>query len=239
MKIKKLTIIIPVYNEAETVEQILIKVRSVKYSVPVETIIVNDGSTDATGKKLQAFVKRNHWLKYYQHEKNAGKGAALKTGISQATGDYIVVQDADLEYNPEDINRLIDKLHNSDADAVYGSRLTEPPVLFGSNRTPILLHYFGNKFLSLVASLLYFTWLTDMETCYKLFPRSVVQKMNLRARAFEFEPEITAKLLKRGLKIVEIPITTKPRGFEEGKKLNTWKDGRRALGTLLKYRFVD
>ncbi len=117
--------------------------------------------------------------------------------------------------------------------------MTEPPVLFGPDRTPILLHYFGNKVLSLVTSLLYGTWLTDMETCYKLFPKKAMEKIHIRARGFEFEPEITAKLLKNGYKITEIPITTRPRDFSEGKKLNTWKDGRKAFTALIKYSFVD
>ncbi len=229
----KISIVIPVYNEEETVAKILEKVCVVKLQWEKEIIVINDGSKDKTEKKIKSFKNKIVYLK----QKNQGKGAAVMAGISRATGDYVVVQDADLEYDPEDIERMIKTVNGN--DVVYGSRLTAPPVLFGKNRTPILLHYFGNKFLSLVTSLLYGTWLTDMETCYKLFPKKAVDKININAQGFEFEPEITAKLLKAGYKIKEIPITTKPRGYEEGKKLDTWRDGWRALKTLLKYRFYD
>lgn len=229
----KISIVMPVYNEEKTITQILEKVCAVRLPWEKEIIVVNDGSRDKSEEKIQPFRKKIVYIK----QENQGKGAAVRAGIDRASGDYIVIQDADLEYNPEDIGRLILKVKNN--NVVYGSRLTEPPVLFGPNQTPILLHYFGNKVLSLVTSLLYGTWLTDMETCYKLFPKKAMEKIHIRARGFEFEPEITAKLLKNGYKITEIPITTKPRDFSEGKKLNTWKDGRKAFTALIKYRFVD
>lgn len=229
----KLSIVIPVWNEEKTVAQILEKVCSIKFPWEREIIVVNDGSKDKTKEKLKPFLTK---IKYFEQE-NQGKGAALKNGFSKATGDYIIVQDADMEYDPNDIVRMLSVV--KDNNVVYGSRLTHAPVLFGKNRTPILLHYFGNKLLSLITSLLYGAWITDMETCYKLFPRAAVSKMTLRAKGFEFEPEITAKLLKNGYKITEIPISTKPREFNEGKKLNTWRDGKKALWALFKYRFVD
>lgn len=229
----KLSIVMPVWNEEKTVAQILEKVCSVDFPCEREIIVVNDGSKDKTKEKIKPFLNK---IKYFEQE-NQGKGAALKTGFSKANGDYIIIQDADLEYDPHDIVRMLAVVNGK--NVVYGSRLTQAPVLFGKNKTPILLHYFGNKLLSLVTSVLYGTWLTDMETCYKLFPREAISKMTLRARGFEFEPEITAKLLKNGYKIQEIPIFTKPREFNEGKKLNTWRDGKKALWALFKYRFVD
>ena len=231
----KISIVMPVYNEEKTIAQILEKVCAVRLPWEKEIIVVNDGSIDKSEEKIQPFRKKIVYIK----QDNQGKGAAVRTGIEKATGDYIVIQDADLEYDPQDINRLISRADGNFESVIYGSRLTEPPVLFGPDRTPILLHYFGNKVLSLVTSLLYGTWLTDMETCYKLFPKKAMEKIHIRARGFEFEPEITAKLLKNGYKITEIPITTRPRDFSEGKKLNTWKDGRKAFTALIKYRFVD
>lgn len=236
--IKKLSIITPAYNEEGTLAEMIGRVLKVNFPLPREIIIVDDGSQDATGKIAQDLARKNKDVKFFAHAKNSGKGSAVRTGISKATGDHIVVQDADLEYDPNDMLRMISEVENG-ASVVYGSRLTQAPVLFGKNRTPILLHYFGNKFLSLITSLLYRAWITDMETCYKLFPKSALAGVTLRARGFELEPEITAKLLKRGHKIKEIPITTKPRSFEEGKKLNTFRDGYKALLALVKYRFTD
>lgn len=236
---KKLSIVIPVYDEEATVKEILEKVVTVNLPWEKEIIIVNDASNDNTGRIVSAFVKNHPEIKYFKHDLNKGKGAAVMTGITNATGDYVVIQDADLEYNPEDLIRMTDLVGKKSGVVVYGSRLTQSPVLFGKNKTPILLHYFGNKLLSLITSLLYGAWLTDMETCYKMFPKNALDKFKIKARGFEFEPEITAKLLKNGYKIKEIPITTKPREFSEGKKLNTWRDGKKALFALLKYRLFN
>lgn len=225
----------PVYNEEATVAEMIRRVKAVPFLMETEIIVVNDASTDKSGQIL----KKIKGIHYFEHKSNQGKGAAVRTGFENARGDYIVIQDADLEYNPNDINRLLGQIEKGGKTVVYGSRLTQPPVLFGAHRTPILIHYFGNKFLSLVTSLLYGAWITDMETCYKLFPRKALDKITIRARGFEFEPEITAKLLKAGYKIKEIPIETKPREFTEGKKLDTWRDGRKAIMALVKYRFVD
>ena len=229
----KLSIVIPVYNEEKTVGQILEKVCALELPWEKEIIVVNDGSKDKSEEKITPFQNKITYLK----QDNKGKGSAVMTGIARATGDYIVIQDADLEYDPTDFARMIEATGNN--NVVYGSRLTKLPVLFGKNRTPLLLHFIGNKFLSLVVSILYGTWLTDMETCYKMFPKKAINQITINAKGFEFEPEITAKFLKKGYTIKEIPITTKPRDYNEGKKLNTWKDGKKAIFALLKYRFYD
>ncbi len=169
-----------------------------------------------------------------------GKGAAVRTGFEKATGDYIIIQDADTEYDPNDIPKLLEPIANKQATVVFGTRLDRLPHFSKEESDHLfLLHYFGNRFLSLITSILYGQWLTDMETCYKVFPKSLVKDMTLHARGFEFEPEITAKLLKKGVRIKEVSITTKPRGYEEGKKLQARKDGPIALWTLFKYRFID
>lgn len=239
-KMKKLSIIIPVFNEEKTILEILKRVNNVKIAgIEKEIIVINDGSTDATESVISSALGGSNF-KLFNHTKNMGKGAAVKTGIKNATGDYVIVQDADLEYDPKDINRLIAPILANKASVVYGTRLKRMPSFSRDERTPrFLLHYLGNKFLSFITSILYGQWITDMETCYKLFPRMAVGQMNLNARGFEFEPEITAKLLKKGYSILEIPITTNPRGYDEGKKLNTFKDGVVALFTLLKCRFTD
>ena len=241
----KLSIIIPVFNEEETVGEIIKRVGAVQMpDVEKEVIVVDDGSTDATASKIQNSIRQ--WrikiqnLKIITHPKNLGKGAAVRTGIKNSTGDYIVIQDADLEYNPKDIERLLDQIKNKKTDVAYGTRLKRLPNLSRDERTPhLFLHYIGNKFLSLLTSVLYGQWITDMETCYKLFPKNAVLDLNLKSRGFDFEPEITAKLLKKKFRILEVPITTSPRSLSEEKKLNTIRDGTRALWTLLKYRFAD
>jgi glycosyltransferase involved in cell wall biosynthesis len=236
--IRKLSIIVPAYNEDATISQILLKISKVKFAFEYEVIVVDDGSKDATRELATKFTRRNHKFRVIEHEKNLGKGQAVKTGLEYATGDYVIIQDADLEYNPQDIIRLVESVSKEFA-VIYGSRLLAPPVFWGENKTPLISHYFGNKFLSLITSLLYGSWLTDMETCYKLFPRKAVLKMKLKSRGFEFEPEITAKLLKLGYKVKEISIKTVPRDFSQGKKIDTIKDGTRALLALFKYRFLD
>jgi len=237
----KLSIIIPVFNEEKTISEILKRVNEVKISgVEKQIIVVNDGSTDATASQIQNSKLKIQNLEYIEHQKNQGKGAAIRTGIKNATGDYIIIQDADLEYNPKDIEKLVEPVLSGKSKVVYGTRLNRLPSFSREERTPqFLLHYIGNKFLSLLTSILYGQWITDMETCYKLFPKRAVEDVGLNARGFEFEPEITAKLLKKGYKISEVPISTKPRGYDEGKKLNTFKDGSIAFWTLIKYRFTN
>jgi glycosyltransferase involved in cell wall biosynthesis len=236
----KLSIIIPVFNEEKTISLILDRVSKLKIKdVKTEIIVVDDGSRDATAFKIRNLKFKTRDLKVFHHEKNAGKGAAVRTGISHATGDYIIIQDADLEYDPKFIQVLCGYIKDK-KDVIYGTRLARMPHLKDEERRlRFFAHYLGNRFLSLLTSILYGQWITDMETCYKLFPKDAVKNMKLKSRRFDFEPEITAKLLKKGLKIKEVPITTNPRGYEEGKKLNTFKDGFIALWTLLKFRFVN
>ena len=234
-----LSIIIPVFNEEKTILAILKKVSLVNISgVEKEIIVVDDGSTDSS--KLKVKSSKLGGIKTFFHQKNLGKGAAVRTGIKNATGDYIIIQDADLEYDPKYIPLLLKPVLEKKAEVVYGTRLKRLPNFKRDERTPqILLHYLGNKLLSLLTSILYGQWITDMETCYKLFPKNAVEKINLVSKGFEFESEITAKILKRGIKIVEVSIVTNPRGYKEGKKLRTLRDGTLALLTLLKYRFID
>ncbi len=235
----KLSIIIPVYNEEKTILEILDRV--IKEAIPgveKEIIVVDDGSTDLTRQKLKTIKGDN--LKIILHQKNGGKGMAVRTGIENASGEYIIIQDADLEYHPKFIKNLVQPILQKQAEVVYGTRLNRLPHLQGEEKKNLfILHYFGNRFLSLVTSLLYGQWITDMETCYKLFPKKAFAGVKLNARGFELEPEITAKLLKRGYKIKEISISVTPRGYNEGKKLNTARDGLKALWSLVKYRFSD
>lgn len=236
----KLSIIIPVFNEAATIGEVIRSVIAINLPWEKEIIVVDDGSSDDTVSQLTKEIKGKKNIKLIQHEKNQGKGAAVRTGIGQAKGDYVLVQDADTEYNPKDIVKLLLPVDNGRAEVVYGTRLKRLPNFAKDERTfQFLSHYFGNKFLSLLTSILYGQWITDMETGYKLFPLSLAKKLKLTARSFDFEPEITAKILKTGKRIVEVPISTNPRGYKEGKKLHTVRDGSIALWTLLKYRFVN
>lgn len=250
----KLSIVVPVYNEGKTISEVIKRVSNIKIpNVIEEIIVVDDGSTDATAPVISkiknscgagsGFARQKSKIKnikFIRHEKNQGKGKAVKTGIDHATGDYIVIQDADLEYNPQDIERLLIPIKKGIADVVYGTRLNRWPNFLREEKTPrFFLHYLGNKSLSLITTLLYGHWITDMETCYKLFPKKALDKIRLNSKRFDFEPEITAKLLKNGYSIFEVPISTNPRGYNEGKKLSTFKDGTIALWTLLKYRFFD
>lgn len=222
-----MTVVIPVYNEQRSLLAIVDKVRAV--AIDKEIILVDDFSTDGTRDLLKRLSQQGLIVLY--HEKNMGKGAALRTGFRHATGDYVIVQDADLEYDPNDYPSLLQPILEGQADVVYGSR-------FSGNRSNMMsLHSFGNKFLTWLTNLLYRTSITDMETCYKLFPRSTIQSIPIECNRFNFEPEITAKILKRGLRIVEVPISYAGRSFSEGKKI-TWRDGFAAMWTLVKYRFT-
>lgn len=229
----KLSIVVPVYNERKTIEEIVKRVMAVKISgITKEMIIVDDESTDGTREILARIKKLNPDFKIIYHEKNQGKGGAVRTGLSCATGDYIIIQDADLEYDPEDIPRLLKSAQEGKAMVVYGSRFT------GAHQNMFFWHMIGNKFLSLTTRLLYNTALSDMEVCYKLFSRSSLKGLKLREDGWGFDPEITAKILKKGIRIYEVPIGYASREFIEGKKIR-WQDAFRVYWALIKYRFVD
>jgi len=226
----KLSVVIPIFNEEKTIERIVDEVLGEQ--TPKEIIIIDDGSTDGTREKLQSF-KRN--LKLFHFDKNCGKGAAVRKGIKNATGDVLIIQDADLEYNPNDYSRLLEPILERKTEVVYGTRLKELKFrLFGKNKTPMPLHYLVNRFLSFLTNILYGLHLTDMETCYKMMTRKVYEQLELKSNRFDIEPEITAKIAKKGYKIIEIPIVTKPRGYDEGKKIKA-KDAVLAIYTIFKY----
>jgi glycosyltransferase involved in cell wall biosynthesis len=239
----------PVYNEQATLEEIVQRVRAVDLTVdrgganelldgPItlerEIVIVDDGSTDGTRAILDRWREEDQAdMKIFFHDSNGGKGAALRTAFQQATGDIIVVQDADLEYDPRDYVKLLEPLVDGRTPVVYGSRF-----MGGTRSAMSLSHTFGNRMLTIFTNLLFGTWLTDMETCYKCFRRDVIVNMPLHSRRFEIEPEMTAKILKRGYTIFEVPISYYGREFHEGKKIS-WRDGFSAIFTLIKYRFMD
>jgi glycosyltransferase involved in cell wall biosynthesis len=232
---KKLTIVIPAYNESKTIHLILDKVRAVNLleDIQKEIVIVDDCSKDGTYETIQEYIQNNSVaeISLYKHEKNQGKGAALHTGIKKATGDFVIVQDADLEYDPEEYNILLKPMIDGVADVVYGSRF------MGGNPHRILFfwHSIGNKFLTFMSNMMTNLNLTDMETCYKLFRSEVIQGLDLKEKRFGFEPEVTAKIAKiNGIRIYEVGISYYGRTFEEGKKIG-WKDGFRALYCILKY----
>ena len=236
-----LSIIIPVFNEARTVANVIKNVKSVDLgSINKELIVVDDCSTD----KTRELLKVSNGIKLLCHDINRGKGAAIRTGLQHAAGDIILIQDADMEYDPKEYHALLKLILENKTKVVFGSRFMSTttgqrsakalPSEYKGNQ----IYFLGNKFLSFCVGLLYGKKISDMETCYKVFRREVLDRITLRATRFDFEPEITAKILKKGHKIVEVPISYKPRPFTEGKKI-TWKDGLYALFCLIKYRFVD
>ena len=235
----KLSILIPVYNEEKTIERLLKKVNDISiFDVEKEIIVIDDGSTDRTSKLIEKLHKEGKII-LIKHDRNQGKGAAIKSGLSQATGDYTIIQDADLEYDPADIASLLAPIIEKKTEVVYGTRLRRLPNFKRDERTiRFFIHYIGNKMLSIITSVFYGQWITDMETGYKLIPTKVMKTLKLNSTGFEMEPEITAKLLKKKYRIYEVSISTNPRGYNEGKKLNTIKDGFRALWALIKYRFI-
>jgi dolichol-phosphate mannosyltransferase len=232
-----ISIIIPAFNEERTIKTVVSKVKQLKLSgiLKKEIIVIDDASTDKTAEIL----KKIKGIRIYGHKKNSGKGAAVSNGFKKSRGDILLIQDADLEYDPRYIPKLLDPIVKGKTEVVYGTRLKDYPLrLTGAKRTPLLMHYLGNKFLSLITTLLYGVKVSDMETGYKVFRKDVIRGIDFKSKRFDFEPEFTSKILKRGYKILEIPIIAKPRGYDEGKKI-TWKDGIAALKTLLKYRFFD
>jgi glycosyltransferase involved in cell wall biosynthesis len=224
------SVIIPVFNEAHTIEEILHRVEA--QEVASEILIIDDGSSDGTRDKLLSLNDYEH-VKVIFHDKNKGKGAAVRTGIQNATGEVLLIQDADLEYDPRDYPALLQPIEEGIADVVYGSRF-----LGGPRRTAMFWHMVANKLLTFMTNLLYNTILSDMETGYKVFKREIVEGMKLRANKFDFEPEFTAKILKQKVRIYEVPISFNPRDYEEGKKIGI-VDAFQAVWTLIKYRFVN
>ena len=226
----KLSVVIPVYNEKDTINEIVRRVKNT--GLVDEIILVDDGSTDGT-RELIKQMQDDPLLKVVLHEKNQGKGAALITGFAHATGDVILIQDADLEYDPRDYPNLLQPINEGLADVVYGSRFLGAP-----RRSTMFWHMIANKLLTFATNILYDAILTDMETGYKVFKREVIEGIEIHSKKFDFEPEFTAKILKRKVRVFEVPIIFNPRDYQEGKKIGI-KDAFSALWALLKYRFVD
>jgi glycosyltransferase involved in cell wall biosynthesis len=226
----KLSVLIPVYNEKNTIREIVRRVQATGRAT--EILIVDDGSQDGT-RDILAELDGKEGVRVVLHEKNGGKGAALRTAIRSATGDVMLIQDADLEYDPREYPGLLKPIEENLADVVYGSRF-----LGGPHRAILFWNMVANKMLTLMTNILYNNILTDMETGYKVFRREVVANMPLRANRFDFEPEFTAKILKANVRVYEVPISFNPREYSEGKKIGLW-DAFEAVWALLKYRFVD
>lgn len=229
----KLSVIMPVYNEEPTLQEIIRRVCAVELDgIEKELIAVDDGSRDCSAEILRDEAQKGN-VRAFFHRQNRGKGAALRTALDHATGDIVLIQDADLEYDPREYPKLIEPILEGRATVVYGSRF-----LGGPRKAMLFWHMAGNKLLTLVTNVLYDTILSDMETCYKVFRADVIKPLTIRSRRFEVEPELTAKILKQGIRIYEVPISYTGREYHEGKKI-TWKDGFIALWTLFKYRLVD
>jgi glycosyltransferase involved in cell wall biosynthesis len=231
----KLSIIIPAYNEASTLEAIVRRVQAVDLRpIEKEIIVVDDGSKDGTSEVL----KHLPGIRSISHARNAGKGAALTTGFQAATGDIVIVQDADLEYDPEDYRTVIQPIVDGKSDAVMGSRfILYQPKFFGKRRSPYLSHYIGNMLITAITNLLYGMRFTDYEGCYKAFRRSVIAATPMEAKGFEFDNELICKLMRKGTRIVEVPIHYTPRTYAHGKKI-TWRHGVIMLWTIIKWRFL-
>lgn len=225
-----LSVIIPVYNESKSILEIIKRVQATELAN--EILVIDDGSKDGTRDVLAQLNGKDN-IRVVLHERNQGKGAAVRTGISAAQGDTLLIQDADLEYDPRDYKELLKPIQEGLADVVYGSRF-----LGGPRRATMFWHMVANKLLTFATNILYNTILTDMETGYKVFRKSVIEGLELRANRFDFEPEFTAKILKRNVRIFEVPISFNPRDYSEGKKIKL-KDAFAAVWALLKYRFMD
>jgi len=232
-----LSIIIPVYNEEKTIKEIIRKILNVKLKIDKEIILVDDGSLDKSREILKKYSKKKGFNVILK-DKNEGKGAAVITGLKASKGDVLLIQDADLEYEPKDYSKLLKPIVEKRTEVVYGSRFKSNKGHLRDDKVTYNLHAAGNKLLTSFTNFLYGSHLTDMETCYKIFTRKVYNKLNLKSKRFEFEPEITSKILKNGFKILEVPINYYSRGFKEGKKI-TIIDGIKAVYYLLKFRFFD
>ncbi len=224
----KLSVVIPVYNEKPTLKTLVKKVLAVK--IPKEIILVDDASTDGSRELVKKLSNQPN-IRAIFHPRNQGKGMAIRSGIKEARGDYVIIQDADLEYDPQDYFKLLKPIKDGKAEVVYGSRFT------GEHRNMFFWHWVANQFLTLVTNILYNTTLSDMETCYKVFPAKLIQSIKFNCRRFEFEPEVTAKILRQGIRIYEVPISYAGREYSEGKKI-AWPDGIIALWTLIRYRLL-
>ncbi len=224
-----LSVVMPVYNERQTIEEIIRRVLAVP--MRIQLIVVDDVSTDGTSEILQR-LQQELGFTLLKQPRNGGKGAALRRGFAAVSGDMMIIQDADLEYHPEEYPLLTGLITSGRADVVYGSRF------LGTHRVFLLTHYLGNRLLTFITNVLYNTMLTDMETCYKVMRTEVLRSMELKSDGFGIEPEITAKVFKRRYKVYEVPISYDGRGYDEGKKI-TWRDGVVALWVLLKYRFSE
>ncbi len=227
----KLSVVIPVYNEKDTIAEILRRVRAADVGLEKEIVIVDDGSTDGTRDFLRTLDSPE--IRVFLHEKNTGKGGALRTGFANVRGDIILIQDADLEYDPREYSKLLEPILDGRADVVYGSRF-----LGGPHRVLFFWHYVANRFLTTFCNMLSNLNLTDMETCYKVFRREVVAKIDLKSRRFGCEPEITLKVAKQRCRVYEVPISYSGRDYSEGKKIG-WKDGLAALFHIVRFRFFD
>lgn len=227
----KLSIVIPVYNEKKTIEKIVSQVQSVNLDLDKEILLVDDGSTDGTQEILRKLETDE--VRVFIHEINQGKGKALQTGFSKVSGDFVIIQDADLEYDPREYPQLLAPLLDGRADAVYGSRF-----LGGPHRVLFFWHYLGNKMLTTFSNMLSNLNLTDMETCYKVFRKEILDKITLKSKRFGIEPEITLKLAKLKCRIYEVPISYSGRDYSEGKKIG-WKDGIAAIFHIIRFKFFD
>jgi glycosyltransferase involved in cell wall biosynthesis len=227
----KLSIVIPVYNEKKTIEKIVSQVQSVNLDLDKEILLVDDGSTDGTQEILRKLETDE--VRVFIHEINQGKGKALQTGFSMVSGDFVIIQDADLEYDPREYPQLLAPLLDGRADAVYGSRF-----LGGPHRVLFFWHYLGNKILTTFSNMLSNLNLTDMETCYKVFRKEILDKITLKSKRFGIEPEITLKLAKLKCRIYEVPISYSGRDYSEGKKIG-WKDGIAAIFHIIRFKFFD
>ncbi len=227
----KLSVVMPVFNEVRTIEEIVARVQSAPFEK--EIVIIDDCSTDGTVDLLGKIVDQSENIKVLYHDRNRGKGAALRTGFAEVSGDIVIIQDADLEYDPREYPKILEPILDGRADVVYGSRF-----LGGPHRVMFFWHYVGNQFLTLLSNMMSNLNLTDMETCYKAFRKEILKDLTLKSDRFGFEPEFTLKVAKRKFRIYEVPISYSGRTYEEGKKIN-WKDGVAAIFSIIRFRFFD
>jgi len=227
----KLSVVMPVFNEARTIEEIIARVQSAPFEK--EIVIIDDYSTDGTIDLLRKIATQSENIKVLYHDRNRGKGAALRTGFAQVSGDIVIIQDADLEYDPREYPQILEPILDGRADVVYGSRF-----LGGPHRVMFFWHYVGNQLLTLLSNMMSNLNLTDMETCYKAFRKEVLKDLTLKSDRFGFEPEFTIKVAKRKFRIYEVPISYSGRTYEEGKKIN-WKDGVAAIIAIIRFRFFE